>query len=137
MQAQLFPVDESDRDSFLQRAAAAIAPLLDLLYQKAFFTYDSIFEPSISAFDKRFRVQNAQRLLKWVSQWSCVLLLHATCMQDVLLAVGCPGSACEHGQTSAVLPGPAEGEGAQRQLHGHHPGVRPRVSPCSGNTGTF
>lgn len=64
VQAQSFPVDESDLQSFLQRAAEAVGPLLNLLYQKAFSTYDSIFEPSIRNFDKRFRVQNAQRLLK-------------------------------------------------------------------------
>lgn len=63
-QAQSFPVDESDLQSFLQRGAVAVTPLIELLYMKAFSTYHSIFEPSVSNFDKRFRVQNATRLLK-------------------------------------------------------------------------
>ena len=75
MQAQSFPVDESDRDSFLRRAATAITPLMDLLYQKALHTYDSIFDPTVSNFDKRFRIQNAQRLLKYVSH----VLQHVAC----------------------------------------------------------
>ena len=63
-QAQDYPVDESDLQSFIIRAGTAVQPLVDLLYQKAFTTYDSIFEISVSNFDKKFRVQNAQRLLK-------------------------------------------------------------------------
>lgn len=64
MQARFFPVAESDIQTFIERAGVAVQPLLELLYQRAFATHDSIFEPSVTNFDKRFRVQNAQRLMK-------------------------------------------------------------------------
>lgn len=64
MQAQNFPLDVSELQLFLSRGAEALSPLIDLLYQKAFSTYNSIFEPSVTYYDQTFRVQNAQRLLK-------------------------------------------------------------------------
>jgi len=65
-QQQQFPVFEHDTERPLHRASQAMVPIMELLYQKAFSVYDSIYHPSISTFDRKFRVQNAIRLLKYV-----------------------------------------------------------------------
>ena len=64
LQVQSFPVDESSIELFLRRASDALVPLLNLLYEKAFSTYDSVFQPSLTKFDQTFRIQNAIRLLR-------------------------------------------------------------------------
>ena len=65
-QAQSYPVDVSDIQSMLQRAADTVSPLIDQMYEKATQAHKSIFEVSVTKFDQGFRVQNARRLLKWV-----------------------------------------------------------------------
>ena len=64
-QAQSFPVDEADLHALLQRAADAIAPLLDKLYEKALQSHQSVFDPTATKYDLSFRLQNAMRLLRF------------------------------------------------------------------------
>ena len=66
IQSKAFPVDRADLQSLLSRAADAISPLLDRLYQKALRSHQTIFDPTASKYDQGFRIQSAQRLLKWV-----------------------------------------------------------------------
>ena len=59
-----FPVDVTDIQALLSRAADAVEPLLDKLYEKAFLSHLSIQDPSINKFDRQFRLENAVKLLK-------------------------------------------------------------------------
>ena len=59
-----YPVDASDIQGLLMRAADAVAPLIDKLYEKALNAYDSVLDPTATKFDQSFRLQNAQRLLQ-------------------------------------------------------------------------
>ncbi len=49
------------------RAGDAVSPLVDKLYEKAFTAYASVFDATATKYDQSFRLQNAQRLLRYVS----------------------------------------------------------------------
>lgn len=57
-------MDENEIRALFIRAADAVAPLIDKLYEKALKAYQSVFDTTVGKFDLPFRVQNAQRLLR-------------------------------------------------------------------------
>ena len=65
-QSQSYPVDGSAIQVLLQRAADAVSPLLDKLYEKAFQSHQSVFDPAVTKYDLSFRLKNTQRLLALV-----------------------------------------------------------------------
>lgn len=74
--SQSFPVDEADLHALVQRAADAIAPLLDKLYEKALQSHQSVFDPTATKYDLSFRLQNATRLLNLCCNISDQLGIH-------------------------------------------------------------
>ena len=71
-QSQSYPLDGSAIQALLQRAADAVSPLLDKLYEKAFQSHQSVFDPAVTKYDLTFRLKNTQRLLALVccNLWS-------------------------------------------------------------------
>ena len=65
-QSQSYPLDDSAIQGLLQRAADAVSPLLDKLYEKAFQSHQSVFDPAVTKYDLTFRLKNSQRLLALV-----------------------------------------------------------------------
>ena len=63
-QSSSFPVDQIDIHRLVQRATAAVTPLLDKLYKKALQSHFLVNDPTVSKYDHRFRLQNAVRLLR-------------------------------------------------------------------------
>ncbi|XP_065890000.1 uncharacterized protein [Dysidea avara] len=57
-------VSQTDIDSLMLRASNALIPVLDKLYEKAFAAYRAVMDGTAGKFDLKFRLTNAQRLLK-------------------------------------------------------------------------
>jgi len=78
-------VDTSDIQGLLERAADAVTPLLDKLYEKAFQSHQSVFDPTVTKYDLSFRLKNTQRLLTLVIQLAPhVMGINYYCLREYL-----------------------------------------------------